>query len=74
VVFPLLRTWKEEKAMLIKWSGWFAIPDAAPESLTNDPLKESEALNEVARHYKTPLKTSQKSKEEEIEEINFANT
>jgi hypothetical protein len=28
-----------------------------------------EALNEVARNFKTPLKASQKSKEEEIEEM-----
>jgi hypothetical protein len=37
--------------------------------LTNNQLKESEALNEIARNYKTPLKTSQKSQEEEIEEM-----
>jgi hypothetical protein len=65
----LLQSWKEDKATLAEWMTHFAFASSSKEVLTDADLKASEALQEVAKNFKTPSKSSQKSSDEEIDEM-----
>jgi hypothetical protein len=58
-----------DKATLEEWSDRFGIAGASKEALSEDTLKESVVLKEMARNFKTPMKVSEEPTDEEIQEM-----
>jgi hypothetical protein len=65
----LLSSWRYDRATLCEWTERFGFERSAKEVMTDADLKASEALKQVATNFKTPLKSSQKSSDERIQEM-----
>jgi hypothetical protein len=65
----LFQLWKEDKVTLGEWTERFAFAGSLKEVLTDAALKASEDLQEAAKNFKTLSKISQKSSDEEIQEM-----
>jgi hypothetical protein len=57
------------KATLEEWTDRFGIVGSSEEALSEDTLKDTAALKEMARNFKTPLKASQEPTDEEVAEM-----
>jgi hypothetical protein len=65
----LLETWKSETLTLDEWTEHVGFAKASKDLVTDDKLKASEALKEAANEFKTPLKSTQKASDTEIQEM-----
>jgi hypothetical protein len=65
----LFSEWMNDKVTLEEWSHRFAIAAASSEALDGDMFKETEAFQEMARRFKTPIKSAEKAPEAEVDEM-----
>jgi hypothetical protein len=65
----LFEAWQNENATLDVWTERFSIAGLTQEVLSKDVLKESAAMKEVARNFKTPIKPAHQSVEDDMTEM-----
>jgi hypothetical protein len=65
----LLSHWLNEKLTIEEWTERFALAGSSKEMLNKEGMKESVALKEVAKNFKSPIKFTQEATDRKFDEM-----